>query len=465
MLCAGFVFRRGQLSSPARIECGMKPPLAVAAAVLLAAGLFSASALAGANWPQLRGPDADGTAKNAGIPLTWSTTENIAWKTEMPGPGSSSPIIWDGKVFVTCWSGYGDKEGADDMTKLQRHLVCLSLEDGKVLWDSAVPAAQPEDPFQGFITEHGYASNTPVTDGERVYVFFGKSGALAFDFDGKQLWQVDLGRNSSNRRWGSAASPVLHQDTVIVNASDESRAIYALDKKTGSQLWKAEGDTLELAYSSPVAVEREGGITDLVIAVPQELWALNPETGKLRWYALHELPGNVSPALVVTADSLIMTGGYPRTATAAFSRRGGKGDVTAANKLWETSDSSYVPSPVLHEGRLYVINDQGFAICMDAKTGQTVFRERAMQQQGGGFGRRGGGKPFYASPILADGRLICVSRRNGALVMAAEPQFKILATNVIEGDSSQFNGTPAVSGGRMLLRSERAVYCIQGAKP
>ncbi len=456
-----FCFHRGQLSRLAMFECGMKPLLA---AILLSAGL-ALSSIAGQNWPQLRGPDADGIAGDADIPLTWSEKENMAWKTELPGPGSSSPVIWGGKVFVTCWSGYGDRDGADDMTKLVRRLVCLSLEDGKILWDSAVPAAQPEDPFQGMLTEHGYASNTPVTDGERVFVFFGKSGALAFDLDGKQLWQADLGKGSSNRRWGSAASPMLWKDSLIVNASDESRAIYALDKKTGSQLWKADGDVLDLAYSSPVAVEREGGITDLVVAVPQELWALNPETGRLRWYAMHELPGNVSPALVVTADSLIMTGGFPRTATAAFSRRGGKGDVTAANKLWEASDSSYVPSPVLHEGRLYVINDQGFAICMDAKTGQTVFRERALQQTGGGFGRRGGGKPFYASPILVNGKLYCVSRRNGALVMAAEPQFKILATNVIEGDTSQFNSTPAVSGSRMLLRSQRAVYCIQSAKP
>lgn len=414
--------------------------------------------MAAANWPRFRGTDGDGKAKDATVPLTWSDSENLGWKTALPGPGSSSPIVWGDKVFVTCWSGYGDGRGSQDISQLHRHLVCLSLADGNILWNKKVPAAQPEDPYVGFISEHGYASNTPATDGERVYVFFGKSGALAFDFAGNQLWQTDLGRMSSNRRWGSGASVMLHKDLVIVNAADEGRAIVALDRKTGSQIWKAAADGLELTYSTPVAVQREGGITDLVLGVPFELWALNPDTGKLRWYAVHDLPGNVSPGVIVGPEALYVTGGFPRQGTAAFKIAGGKGDVTAANKLWETNDSSYVPTPVFHEGRLFVINDQGFALCLDAKTGEAIFRERALE--GGGGGRRGGGKPFYASPILVNGRLYCVSRKNGTFVIAAEPQFKQLARNGFASDNSQFNGTPAVVGNRMILRSDKAMYCV-----
>jgi outer membrane protein assembly factor BamB len=145
---------------------------------------------------------------------------------------------------------------------------------------------------------------------------------------------------------------------------------------------------------------------------------------------------------------------------------GGKGDVTAANKLWESGSSSYVPTPVLHDGHLYVISDQGFALCLDAKTGAEIYRERALEgtdAQGGGR-RRGGGKPFYASPVLVGDRLYCVSRKNGTVVLRAAPKFEKLATNVLAGDTSQFNGTPAVVDDQMFLRSERALYCISAKK-
>jgi outer membrane protein assembly factor BamB len=416
------------------------------------------------NWPRFLGPNGSAKVEKADIPLKWSDGENVAWKTDLPGPGSSSPVVWGDRVFITCWSGYGDKDGATDMSKLTRHLVCLNRADGKILWDSTVPAKQPEDPFQGFISEHGYATHTPVTDGEHVYVFFGKSGALAFDLDGKQLWQTDLGNQSNRMRWGSAASPILYGDKVIVNASDESRAIYALDKKTGSQLWKAEGDVLHMAFGTPALVEREG-VTDLLLGVPEELWAMNPDTGKLRWYALHGLPGNVSPCVVLGGGNAMVFGGYPSTGAASF-KIGGKGDVTAANKLWSTSSSSYVPTPVLHDGHLYVVNDQGFALCLDAKTGDEIYRERALETGGGGGagGRRGGGKPFYASPVLVGDRLYCVSRKSGTIVIKAAPKFEKLAVNTFASDTTQFNGSPAVVGDQMFLRSEKAIYCIATKK-
>jgi outer membrane protein assembly factor BamB len=424
-----------------------------------------------ANWPRLRGAEGNGiAAKDADVPLTWSDTENLSWKAAMPGPGSSSPVVWGEKVFVTCWSGYGGASGGADMTKLVRHLVCLNLSDGRILWDKTVPAVQPEDVYQGMLTEHGYASNTPVTDGEHVFVFFGKSGALAFDMDGNQLWQTDLGKSSSSKQWGSAASPIVYKDFVIVNASDESRAIYALDKKSGSQIWKADADALESAYSTPSIVTREGGVQDLVLAVAQELWGLNPDTGKLRWYAQHNLPGNVST--VVGSDALYVFGGFPVAGSVAFKIGGGKGDVTADTKLWAVTDSSYVPTPVLHEGRLHVINDGGFAMCLDAKTGASLYRERVMESSGDGGpgggrgkggpggGRRGGGKPFYASPVLVGDKLYCVSRKNGTFVLSAGPEYKKLAVNVIASDTSQFNGTPAVVGKRLIMRSDSAVYCV-----
>lgn len=406
-----------------------------------------------ADWPRFLGPTGAAVVEKADIPLTWSDSENIAWKFETPGPGSSSPIVVGGKVFITCWSGYGDKPEAKDMRQLKRHLVCLNLADGKKLWEAVVPSEVQEDPYEGFITEHGYATHTPVSDGSAVYVFFGKTGALAFDLDGKKLWQTSLGTGSGGRRWGSGASPVLHKDALIVNAADESRSIVALDKKTGKQLWKAGGDLLEMAYGTPSVVDHDG-TTDLVVALAEEVWGLNPETGKLRLFATHRLPGNVSPSLVFGENVAYLFGGYPTQGSAAV-KLGGKGDVTASHIAWTSKTSTYVPTPVLHKGHLYVVNDQGFAICMNAATGEDVYRERVIE--GGGRGR---GKPFYASPVLVGENLYCVSRRGGTYVIAARPKFERLAHNVISLDESQFHGSPAVVGNRMLLRSDKALYCI-----
>lgn len=421
-------------------------------ALLLTTTAATLHAAASTDWPRFLGPTGAAVVTESKVPLKWSDTENLLWKAEMPGPGASSPIVLGDKVFVTCWTGYGDKPNAKDMRQLTRHLICLSRADGKIIWDAKVPSAATEDPWQGFITEHGYATHTPVTDGERVYVFFGKSGALAFDLQGNKLWQTSCGTSSGQRRWGSAASPILHGDLLIVNANDESQTIFGLDKTTGKIVWKAEGD-FGMAYGTPNILKRDG-VEDLVIAVPQELWGMNPETGKLRWYATHGLTGNVSPSLIPGGDDTVYVfGGFPATRSTAI-KLGGKGDLGTKAVLWDSSSSSYVPTPILKNGHLYVINDQGFALCIDATTGKDVYRERAI------MGSRGGGKPFYASPVLIGDKLICVSRRNGAFVLAAQPRYELLATNIFAQDDSHFNATPAVSGDRLILRSNKAVYCV-----
>jgi outer membrane protein assembly factor BamB len=307
--------------------------------------------------------------------------------------------------------------------------------------------------------EHGYSSSTPVTDGERVYVFFGKTGALAFDLDGKQLWKVNLGKQSSNRRWGSGASPVLYKDWVIVNAAEESRSVRVLDKLTGKEIWKAEANSLELCFSTPMLVDCGGGRTDLALALPGEVWGINPDTGKLRWFAETGIDGNVSPSVVAADGVVYVTGGFPRQGSAAV-RAGGKGDVTKTNILWSSQNASYVPSPVVYNGHLYVVSDQGFATCMNAKTGNLVYKERLPGASSTGRG----GKPFYASPVLVNGHLYAVSRRNGTFVIEAKPEFKLVAQNKLAGDDTDFNATPAVVDRQLFLRSNRALYCIETVK-
>ena len=409
-----------------------------------------------ADWAQFRGPNGSGIAAiEAAPPLTWSATQNLQWRLALPGPGSSSPIVVGDRVFLTCYTGYGAGSGGG-VDQLKRHLLAVDRRTGKLLWDQAVTATLPEDTYSGYLTEHGYASSTPVSDGERVYVFFGKSGALAFDLDGRQLWQVNLGKMSSNRRWGSGASPILDQDKLIVNAADESRSVRALDKLTGKELWKAEANSLELCFGTPIVAAGTAGRHDLVLAVPGELWGLNPDTGKLRWFAETGIDGNVSPT-VVTADGVIFsTGGFPRMGTVAV-RAGGKGDVSTTNLVWTSQTASYVPSPVVSAGRVFVVSDQGFASCLDARTGESLYKERLPGASGGGMG----GKPFYASPVLAQDRLYAVSRRNGVFVIGTGAGFKLLAQNQLAGDNSDFNGTPAIVGRQLFLRSNAALYCLE----
>ncbi|MEW6307305.1 MAG: PQQ-binding-like beta-propeller repeat protein [Verrucomicrobiota bacterium] len=399
------------------------------------------------DWSRFRGPNGSGIATaDAHPPLTWSDSQNLKWKTSLPGSGTSSPILVAGRVFVTCWTG--------DSATLKRQLVCVDQKSGKILWSRSVNGEPRVDRYDGYLQEHGYASHTPASDGERVYVYFGKGGALAFDLEGKQLWHVNLGTDANAKNWGSASSPVLHKDTVIINASEESHAIYALDKKTGKQIWKAEGGSLEYAFGTPIITEHDGR-ADLVISVPNELWGLNPDNGKLRWYAMTGLPGNIAPS-VVSADGVVFAfGGFPRTAAVAV-KLGGKDDVTQSHLLWTSNNSSYVPTPVVHQGGLHFVNDQGFALCMNAKTGDLIYKERVSAD--GPIGR--GGKPFYASPVLANGHYYAVSRRNGVFVVAAQPQFKLVAHNTFSSDSTQFNATPAISGNQIFLRSDRYLYCV-----
>jgi outer membrane protein assembly factor BamB len=250
---------------------------------LLSCAAWSSTLSAEEGWTRFRGPNGSGVSTETDpTPTTWSATENLKWKVPLPGPGSSSPIIVGDKIFVTCWSGYGVEGNEDaDQSKLKRHLICLDKTSGKIIWDKSVPAALPEDDYGGMFAEHGYASHTPVSDGKNVYVFFGKSGALAFDLEGKQLWQTKVGDGLDGRRWGSSSSPVLYKNLLIVTASAESQAIVGLDKETGKEVWRAEADGLASTWGTPVLVELEGDNAELVIGVPYEFWGMNPNTGKL----------------------------------------------------------------------------------------------------------------------------------------------------------------------------------------
>jgi len=213
--------------------------------------------------------------------------------------------------------------------------------------------------------------------------------------------------------------------------------------------------SLELSYRTPLLVPLNDGRKELVIGVPYEVWRLNPDTGKLNWYAENGLDGNIAPSPVADGGIVHIFGGYRNTGSMAV-RAGGKGNVTDTHVLWTGKDASYVPSPVIHKGKLYWVSDQGIAFRADAKTGETVYRERLIRRAG-----RGGGKPFYASAVLTGDKLICVSRRGGSFVLAAKPQFEQLAHNEFASDDSDFNASPAISDGQLFLRSNHYLCCVE----
>jgi outer membrane protein assembly factor BamB len=456
--------------------------------------LCIAATVTAADWSRFRGPNGSGVSQDtAPVPTTWSATENMKWKVALPGPGSSSPIVVGDRIFVTCWSGYGvDRGNPGDQKDLRLHLICLDRNTGETNWDKAVEPVLPEDNYGGMFAEHGYASHTPVSDGERIYVYFGKTGALAFDMDGNQLWQTKIGTESDPRGWGSASSPILHKDTVIITASAESQAVVALDKATGKEIWRQEAGGLGSTWGTPVMVKVDDQRTDLVIGVPNEVWGFNPETGKLVWYC-ESVPNQSFCSSVVTDKGIVYAVETQGGAGAIAVRAGGKGDVTDTHVVWTGSSSSRIGTPVFYNDRLYFFSRQ-IANCIDATSGDRIYAERLgggsspqagpgtqaqSQDQGrgpapggspggpggpgrggpGGRGGRGGGQD-YASPVIADGKIYYTSRSGVMHVLKASDKFEQLATNRVTSESEDFSATPAVSDGQLFIRSNKHLYCI-----
>lgn len=409
------------------------------------------------SWNRFRGPNGLGVSDDASIPDTWSETQNLAWKTKLPGSGASSPVLTEQYVLITSYSGYGEEDRQGSMQQLKRHVSCIDRANGKIVWTKTIDNQHPDDPYQGMgLPEHGYATNTPVTDGNFVFAFLGKSGVVAFDMEGNQQWQTSVGTESGNRRWGTASSLIIYDDLVIVNAAEESQSLIALDKATGKRVWNAEASALELCYGTPVIVRVDETRDDLVIAVPGEVWGLNPRTGRLTWFAQTSLTGNLSPSVIVDGANLYVFGGYRSSGSLAI-RAGGKEDVTKSHLLWTSKLTSYVATPVLINRYLHWIDDRGMYYCSNADTGELVHRDRMPQIESGG-------RPVYASPIAVNGKVFVQTRKSGVLVIEPGDSLKVLSQNRFDGDSSVFNATPAVDAGQLFLRSNEFLYCVSTKK-
>jgi len=397
-----------------------------------------------ADWNRFRGPDGLGHTDSAAA-TEWSLDQGIAWKCELPGGGASSPIVVGDRVFVTCWSGSTESES-------KRQLVCVDRSTGKVVWDRSLPLGEREDRYDGYIQEHGYASATPVSDGTNVYAFFGKAGVAAWTIDGDQLWHRFVGEMSSSRKWGSAASPVLFEDILIVNAAEEGRAVLGLSTKDGSEVWKAESDELELCFGTPLLTTAEDGTAEAVLTMAGKVWALNPKNGQLLWSVELETTGNVSPSAVNGQDVIYTFGGFPKAQTTAI-RRGGRDNVTDTHVVWKARETSHVPTPVLLDEHLFWVSTKGQAFVLNTTSGEMKERRRLENL-------KSGGRAVYASPVHAGDFVYVVTRRSGTFVFNANSDFSQVQHNPAL-DDSDFNATPAVADGQLFLRSDEALYCIE----
>jgi outer membrane protein assembly factor BamB len=444
--------------------------IAIVAGMLLAGLTTNVVRAAEANWPQFLGPGARTVASDANLPDRWSATENVAWKTEIAGRAWSSPVVWGDRVFLTTvvdqsvdegkaeppQKGFfmGGKPPAGEKDKLQWRVVCVNLVSGKVLWDQLVHEGTPPGLSH---PKNSYASETPVTDGERVYAYFGNVGVFCLDVEGKPVWSKKIEPHKMRYGWGTAASPVLHLDRLyIVNDNEEKSYLLALDKRTGDQAWRVDRD--EKSNWSTPGVWTAGGRTEIVTVGTGKVRAYDLD-GKLLWW-LKGMSGITVATPYVDGGLLYVSSGFTmdRHRPLYAIRPGANGDVSlAAGKTsnsgiaWSRPTSApYIPTTLVYDGRLYVLYDRAMLSAFDSQTGKPLFEQQKFPK----------GKQFTSSPWAYNGRVFCVNEDGMTFVVRAGDKFELLGTNRL-ADDDMCLATPAVAGDRLLIRTLKRLYCIR----
>lgn len=392
------------------------------------AGLSIVLPSAGAekHWPRFRGPSGQGDAEPSGLPTVWDKDgRNLLWRTKLTGLGNSSPVIWGDHLFLTSADAKGN----------ERFVHCYSRETGKLRWTRQAPVRKPEPVWP----KNGYASSTPVTDGERVIAFLGTCGLVCYDFDGKLLWHHEVTIKTTH---GTGASPLLYKNLVIL-AQDQNQTdtlFLALDKTTGKIVWEGKRGR-GMTWTTPTVV-RVGDRDELVLAGAQTVRGYDPSTGKELW-SLNGPTQEVVPAIVVGKDLLYSASGR-NGPTLAF-RPGGSGDVTATHLAWRAvRGGPHVPTPGFAKGRLYTASDTGVVSCHDGETGKLIFQDRISDR-------------FAASPIVAGELLYFASETGITYVLRASDSLDIVARNDL---GAPILASPAVVDGRLYIRTETELVCI-----
>ena len=410
-----------------------------------------------AQWGQWRGPLATGAAPKADPPVEWSETKNIRWKTKLPGLGHSSPVVWGSLVFVTTAEMTGAKkpftgvtpDGAhNNMNPLFDHqfaVMAIDRQTGAVVWRRTVATRQPHESTHESAT---WASNSPVTDGEHVLSFFGSNGLYCLDTGGRLLWSRDLGDMQVKHGHGEGASPLLHDETVVVNWDHEGASvIVALAKRTGEELWRQPRDEVT-SWATPIVVTHDGQ-AQVVVSGTRRVRGYDLKTGAVIWEA-GGLPGNIVASPVGADGMVFAAGSYEKQTLLAIRLTGAKGELTGTQQIaWQKNRSTpYVPSPLLYDGWLYYLRHyQGVLSRVNAKTGD---------EPSGPF-RLGSVFNIYSSPVAAAGRIYVTDRNGKTLVMSNDAEPKALTLNKLD---DRFSASAALVGDAIFLRGEKFLYCI-----
>ena len=396
--------------------------------------LCLAPSAAAENWPGWRGPRGDGTSSETHVPRRWSglTGEAIVWKTALPGEGHSSPIVWGDKVFIT----------TANVETQERLLICCARNDGRILWTRTVIKA----PLERKHRENSFASSTPATDGEQVYVaFLDQADAVvaASDLNGNPLWQVRPGQFASMH--GFSSSPVIFEDKVIVNGDHDGDAwIAALSRKDGRVLWKIARENKTRSYCTPL-IRELAGRTQMILSGSKCVASYNPRTGDRHW--IIDGPTEQFVASIVynsKHDMLFVTGGYPDLHLLGV-RPNGSGNVTASHIAWRANKGvSYVPSPIAEGDYFLVLSDAGIASCYHAGTGALLWQQRV-------------GRHAHSSLISAESLVYFTTDEGRTTVVKPGPQYAEVAVSEL---GQNCYSSPAVSDGQIFLRGEKELFCI-----
>ncbi len=441
-----------------------------AAAALVALPVFVASGASAQNWPAWRGPLANGAAPGANPPLEWSETRNVKWKVSLPGRGTSTPVIWDDQVFILTAIPAGKKAGAtpaaesgeapgrrggrgggmsEAPTEEQSFTVlALDRSSGKIRWQHS-PRTQL--PHEGHHRDHGFASASPVTDGEHLIVSFGSFGLYGYDLKGRLLWEKDLGDMRTRNSFGEGSSPALSGNTVVVLWDHEGDDfIVALDKRDGKELWRQKRDE-PTGWCTPLIVDH-GGKKQVVVNGTNKVRSYDLATGELIWEAGGQT-ANAIPSAVSGHGRVYVTSGFRGAALQAITL-GKTGDLTGTEAIaWSHSKGTpYVPSPLLAGDRLYFFSGNNAMLSIfDAKAGTALLETERIAGLNG----------VYASPVAAADRVYLVGRDGGTVVAKEGPKLEVLATNRLDDG---FDASPAAVGTELLLRGRQHLYCLSESR-
>lgn len=457
--------------------------LLVSATALLPSTRASASEMYDRNWPHWRGPNANGTVPNGNPPLEWSETKNVKWKVAIPGRGHATPVIWRDKVFVLTAvptgqaapppppappreparlqnsqdGNRGQEEGPPRGRRgggrgfggrgepVQEHaftVLCYDRNTGKLLWEKI---ARKETPHQSVQPSNSYSSASPVTDGECLYVSFGSQGLYCYDFTGQLLWEKDLGK--VNVTFGEASSPVLAGNILLVLQDNNADSyLYALDKKTGREIWKTERDEGS-GWTTPYVLEH-GGTTQVIVSGARAVRSYNLQTGEQLWECAGL--GSNPVAMIVADDETVYAMSGHRNPAGMAIKLGRTGDLTGTDAVvWKIDRGTpYVPSPLLYNGLLFFCQrTEALVSCLDARTGNPHYMQERIDGITG----------VYASPIGINNRIYVAGQNGMTVVLDNSPNLKVIASNKLDDG---FDASPAVTGNELFLRGRTHLYCI-----